>query len=696
MKLPSFLILIAAAAGVALFAQSNFDIEIKDTSSLVRVGMDPHPTDSTDIALAYTLLGAIDHNHPDSIAYVRDAWQLKAQNNKTKDKAYSTLSYILSRYLSPDDFILTDSLSDRLTDDLYSYFTSNDFENLKKYLTLKYELNNYRPRSVKKFIEQRTFYEDFLMFNDPPRPVWDCTEEVMQMLPLHDGDKVADIGCGFGYNSVRLKNKVGDSGIVYSTDTEGNYIDYLNAFISKNNNQGIVPIKAQSNDISINDTLDLVFMSSLYHIIYTWSREDERKAFLTSIKDRLKEGGYFVIVDNINNHGDELNNCHVSPILVEAQLGYWGFKPVSYKQLSDQRYIAILAKDSTYKPNHFLSGHTDNPVLHVTNQRSVVHIGSLDSYDITDKGIDAAQYVYDFLCNGDTSLANIAIEKYNDLIPQENFGGEYSALQWLCETMIAQENVRKERLSDRLSRSFYNTMTADSCKISRYYLLHKYKLGNDSIRMLSDSILEMSGEVGRTHRSYLEDYILALNPKRPQWENTYALLQRLGIAEGDTIADIGSGSGFFTDKFSKLVGSTGHVYALEIKDEHIKSLSDFLNGESISNVSVIKGREDLLELPQPVDKMFMCSLYHIMYGVISDKDRDTYLKSLVSQLKNGAELIIVDNGPVDDDTLPYHGPYISKELIINQLGFYGFELVDYYQLIPQRYMLKFKLNKKHL
>lgn len=692
MKIPSFFILIAATAGVGLFAQSNFDIEIKDPSSLVRVGMDPHPTDSTDIALAYTLLGAIDHNHPDSIAYVRDAWHVKANSNTTKDKAYSTLTYILSRYLSPDQFVAPNGLSGKLTDDLYHYFANNDFENLKKYLTLKYELNNYRPRSVKEFIEQRTFYEDLLMFNDPNRNTWDCTEDVMNLIPVNEGDRVADIGCGFGYNSVRLKDKVGDSGIVYATDTEGNYIDYLNDFLNKNGIHGIIPIKSKSNDISVDDTLDMVFMSSLYHIIYTWSREDERKAFLTSIKEKLKEGGYFVVVDNINNHGEELNNCHVSPILVEAQLGYWGFRPVKYKQLSDQRYITIFAKDSTYQPHRSIEN-VPNPILHVANQKSVVHIGSLDSYDITDKGIDAAQYVYDFLGNGDASLANIAIEKYNDLIPQENFGGEYSALQWLCETMIAPENVRNERLSDRLSRSFYNTMTADSCKISRYYLLHKYKLGNDSIRMLSDSILEMSGEVGRTHRSYLEDYILALNPKRPQWENTPALLQRLGIAEGDNIADIGSGSGFFTDKFSTLVGNTGHVYALEIKDEHIKSLTDFLTGESISNVSVIKGREDLLELPHPVDKMFMCSLYHIMYGVISDKDRDTYLKSLVSQLKDGGELIIVDNGPVDDDTLPYHGPYISKELIIDQLGFYGFELVDYYQFIPQRYMLKFKLNK---
>ena len=79
--------------------------------------------------------------------------------------------------------------------------------------------------------------------------------------------------------------------------------------------------------------------------------------------------------------------------------------------------------------------------------------------------------------------------------------------------------------------------------------------------------------------------------------------------------------------------------------------------------------------------------------VALDKDRDAYLKSLTKWLKPGGELIIVDNGPVDDNTLPYHGPYISRELIEYQLGFYGFKLTDYVQIIPQRYMLKFRLSK---
>lgn len=673
--------------------KAQYEILLKDASSLVRVGMNPHPTDANDTIVAYTLLSAIDHDDPDSIRYVRDIYQRKADNDLMKEKSWGALAYILNRMLQERDGGASEH-SDILTEDLYRYFTAEGCKELKTYLVLKYELNNYHPRSVKEYITQRTYYDDLLMFNDPTRGAWDKTEQVMASMPIKKGDKVVDMGCGFGYNTLRLLQLVGENGFVFATDTEKPYAEYVGNIMARNGYKNLKAIHTQSNDLGVDDQVDCILMSSLYHIIYTWSREDERKAMLTSIKEHLKPGGYIVIVDNLNRHGEELNNCHVDPRLVQAQLGYWGFTTVAQKELSEQRYMLTMQRGDGFTPRQKVKAKKGQKVLNVKNQKSMVHIGSLDSYDITDRGIDAANYVYDFMGGGDRSLAEIAIKKYDELIPAENFGGEYSALQWLCEAKIASETERKEMLKDPLDHSFYHYLTDDSCRVLRYYLLHKYKLGNDSIRMLSDSLLEKTGEVGRTHRSYLEDYILALNPKRPTWEHTPVIVSNLGNLQGKTIADIGSGSGFFTYKFSSMVGNNGRVYALELKDEHIERLKIFLQDTDIRNVEVLKGKEDILELPEQVDMMFMCSLYHIMYGVISDTDRDTYLKSLVRQLKPGGELIIVDNGPVDDDTLPYHGPYISKELIEYQLSFYGFELTDYVQVIPQRYMLKFKLNRK--
>ncbi|MBO4907538.1 MAG: class I SAM-dependent methyltransferase [Bacteroidaceae bacterium] len=671
-------------------ASAQFEIAINDASSLVRVGMNPHPTDSGDTTLAYTLLNALDNNHPDSIEYVCRAWTRKAADDTQKEKAWGALAYILNRMLEERKGQFIDQ-ADILTEDLYRQFTDNKCYKLKEYLVLKFELNGYKPRSVKLHIAKRTYYDDMLMFNDPTRNKWDHTEQIMHMLPISNGSKVVDMGCGFGYNTLRLSERVGEKGIVYATDTEQSYIKYVNDIMVRNGIHNVIAINTQTNTLGIEDTVDCILISSLYHIIYTWSREDERKSLLSSIKEHLHKNGYIVVVDNYNLHGMELNNCHVDPQLVEAQLAYWGFRRKSILPLSNQRYMMIFQQDQSYQPHLSAEVSSHQPNLSIENQQSIIHIGSLDSYDITDRGIDAAQYVYDFMGGGQPELAEIAIRKYEELIPQENFGGEYSALQWLCKARLATAEQRETMLTAPLTRSFYNYLTADSCNIIRYYLLHKYKLGNDSIRMISDSLLEMSGEVGRTHRSYLEDYILALNPLRPQWEKTETILSNIPIKAGMKVADIGSGSGFFTTKFAEMTGDEGIVYALELKEEHINRLQSFITENSISNIRIIRGKEDILKLPEQVDIMFMCSLYHILYGVIPDNDRHTYLTSLVEQLKPGGELIIVDNSPVCDDTLPYHGPYIDRRLIERQLSFYGFQLVDYIQVIPQRYLLRFKL-----
>lgn len=670
----------------------TYQIPISDASSLVRVGMNPHPTSAEDTQLAYMLMSALDRRDTDSLTYLCNIYKKKAADERLNEKAWGALAYILDRL--PSQYRGTDqNCGDVLTDDLYHYFTDNDCFHLRNYLVLKYELNNYRPRSVKEHINQRTFYDDLLMFNDPYRKEWDNTDDAMRMMPIKEGDTVVDVGCGFGYNSFKLLQLVGLQGMVYATDTEKAYIDHLRAIATRNGIGNLKPMVTQSNDLGVADSVDCVVMSSLYHIIYTWSREDERNSFLSSLKSHLRHGGYLVIIDNINLHGEELNNCHVDYRLVEAQLGYWGFRRVSYNQLNRQRYMLVLQRDDDYQPNVSTCA-TDFPVLCIKDRKSVVHIGSLDSYDITDWGTDAAQYVYDFMSTGNRALGEIAIKKYNEIIPKENFGGEYSALQWLCEAMLASDHQREYMLKDPLVCSFYHKLTDDSCRVARYYLLHKYKLGSEKIRMLSDSILEISGEVGRTHRSYLEDYILALNPKRPLWEQTSKIINHLGMIEGMKVVDVGCGSGYFTYQFSKIVGDKGRVYALEIKDEHIASLKYFLEQQKIGNVDVLKGKEDNITLPEPVDKIFMCSLYHIMYGVMSDSDRDAYLNSLIKCLKPDGELIIVDNGPVDDGSLPYHGPYIQPKLIENQLYYYGFKLSDFIQIIPQRYMIKFKLTNK--
>lgn len=327
--------------------------------------------------------------------------------------------------------------------------------------------------------------------------------------------------------------------------------------------------------------------------------------------------------------------------------------------------------------------------ISVTSEDSIIHIGSLDSFDITEGGVRAAKWLLQALETQDRSqssaAARNAIALYRQLIPNENFGGEYTALEWFCEYLLASTADQKHFFKDPLEKAYFDYLAHDGFAVLREYIKEKYKL------------VEFKPEdstVGRTHRSSLEDFILFDNPKRNSWENSEKLLRALPFRSGSTIVDIGSGPGYFTYRFSKTVGEYGHVYALDTKQQHLDFIDTFVRDQRIKNITTIHSTtKDLCLNGRKVDYAFMCSLYHILYGVSSDREREGMIRSIRNALKPGGEFIVVDNGPVANDVAPYHGPYIDKQLIIAQLEQYGFRLVKYVQIIPQRYLLRFVVDE---
>ncbi len=53
--------------------------------------------------------------------------------------------------------------------------------------------------------------------------------------------------------------------------------------------------------------------------------------------------------------------------------------------------------------------------------------------------------------------------------------------------------------------------------------------------------------------------------QRDQWQRPTEILQALAIKPGDTVAEIGCGSGYFSLKLSAAVGKGGRVYAEDIR-----------------------------------------------------------------------------------------------------------------------------------
>lgn len=98
--------------------------------------------------------------------------------------------------------------------------------------------------------------------------------------------------------------------------------------------------------------------------------------------------------------------------------------------------------------------------------------------------------------------------------------------------------------------------------------------------------------------------------ERETEENTSKLIKNMNIKAGDTIADIGAGSGYHVFKMAPLA-KEGLVFAVDIQEEMLSAMKTRILGENVNNVKLVKGTEKSVNLPaNSVDKLLMVDVYH--------------------------------------------------------------------------------------
>lgn len=325
----------------------------------------------------------------------------------------------------------------------------------------------------------------------------------------------------------------------------------------------------------------------------------------------------------------------------------------------------------------------------VTSNMSLVHVGSSDSFAITPEGRQAATHLFDALNALDRQELDKAVEKaraalaiYAEIIPRENYGGEYTALQWFCDYLISDKARRAEMLADPFVHEFFKMFGGNDYQVLKEYLKRKYRLQN---------IGDEETYTGQMRTAYLEDTVLFNNPRRETWENTSELMALLDLKPGMTIADVGSGPGYYSFRFARMVGPTGRVIAIDTVADHLKYVEQTKTNIGVTNIETMQTDGKTLGLKgRKVNAVFLCSLYHNIYAMSTAPDRDAFVNAIKEALTDDGLLYLADNGLVQPGILPYHGPYIAKELLIAQLLNYGFDLLRQHQHIPQRYLLVFR------
>ena len=85
--------------------------------------------------------------------------------------------------------------------------------------------------------------------------------------------------------------------------------------------------------------------------------------------------------------------------------------------------------------------------------------------------------------------------------------------------------------------------------------------------------------------------------ERDQEEEPDRAVDILKLQKGATVADIGAGSGYVTERLSKKVGPMGRVYATDIQQGMIDLINKRIAKRKLTNVTPVLSTQDDPRLP---------------------------------------------------------------------------------------------------
>ena len=194
-------------------------------------------------------------------------------------------------------------------------------------------------------------------------------------------------------------------------------------------------------------------------------------------------------------------------------------------------------------------------------------------------------------------------------------------------------------------------------------------------------------EMHKLHQNSKAYIALLEDPQRDAYQKPHEVIMSLDIKEGETIADIGAGSGYFTFRLARHVGDTGRVYAVDINPEMIIYMNRRIRDLKLKNIeTMLAVPDDPFLMEGSIDRFFICDTWHHI------EDQTKYLALLKTMLKPGGQVIMIEFQKKELPVGPPVDMKIAREDLVRQLETSGFRLAKEFTFLPYQYFLVFTLK----
>jgi SAM-dependent methyltransferase len=165
---------------------------------------------------------------------------------------------------------------------------------------------------------------------------------VMDRLAVRPGLRVADVGAGLGYYTVRLARRLGAGATIYAQDIVPDYLDRLRARLEREGIGGIRVVLGTAGDPKLPPgAVDLAILAHMYHEV------EKPYEFLYRLAGALAPGARVAIVDV-----DKAPRDHgIPPARLRCELAAVGYRQVDFTWLAPaDGYLAVFVPPETLPP----------------------------------------------------------------------------------------------------------------------------------------------------------------------------------------------------------------------------------------------------------------------------------------------------------------------------------------------------------